>query len=112
MTARVQDAVRASDLAQQKARLLSEARRFIARRYLGNTDPSIQFEALSSALEELLLAANAHEQEARRAMASPLKAGSTSRRRARQTHSDAIADSAAGDSGPFTPADSPKTANG
>lgn len=77
-----------------------EARRFLARRYLGNADPSVGFEALSSVLEELLLAANAHEQEARRAMASPLKAGGTRRRRA----------PARGVSASTTPSDSPETA--
>lgn len=79
MTTRVRDVVHAAGLARQRARLHSEARRFLARRYLGNADPSIDFDVLSAVLEDLLVAADAAEQEAQRLLARPVKRLSTRR---------------------------------
>ena len=73
MTARVRDVVRAAELARQRARLFNEARRFLARRYLGNSDPSIEFVVLSRVLEHLLLESDAAEQMAQRLLARAVK---------------------------------------
>lgn len=72
MTIRIRDAVRAAEQARQRARLFSEARHVLARRYLGNADPSVSFGALSQVLEHLLLAANAAEQDACRQLSAPI----------------------------------------
>ena len=75
MTTRVRDVVHAAELASQRARLFNHARRLLARRYLGNADPSIEFDVLSTVLEHLLLAADAAEQEAQRLLARSVVTG-------------------------------------
>jgi hypothetical protein len=79
MTTRVRDVVHAAELASQRARLFNDARRFLARSYLGNADSSIEFDALSTVLEHLLLEAHAAEQVAQRLLARPVKRLSTPR---------------------------------
>jgi hypothetical protein len=71
---RVHHVVAAAELAKQRARLYSRARVFIAAKYLGDTDPTIDFEAVASVLSELLLAANAANQRAEALLTTPLRA--------------------------------------
>jgi hypothetical protein len=79
MTTRVRDVVHAAEMARQRARLFNEARRFLARRYLGDTDPLVNFDALSETLEHLLLAADAAERAAKHLLARPVKGLGTPR---------------------------------
>lgn len=72
MTTRVGDAIRMAELARQRARLFSEARRMLARRYLGDTRSGVELDVLSQVLEHLLLAANDAEQDAQAEFAKPL----------------------------------------
>lgn len=85
MTIQIRDAVRAAEQARQRARLFSEARRVLARRYLGNADPSLSFGALSHVLEHLLLAANAAEQDACRQLSAPIGGAKAPRPRRRKS---------------------------
>jgi len=63
---RVRDVLAEADLAKQRARVLSRARVFVAAKYLGDTDPTIEFEAVERVLNELLIAANNECQRAQR----------------------------------------------
>ena len=70
--ARVRDVVAEAELAKQRARLYSRARVFIAVKYLGNADPTIEFEALESVLGELLIAADKEAQRAEQLLGQAL----------------------------------------
>jgi hypothetical protein len=65
----VRDVVTKAELARQRAKLYSRARVFIAVKYLGDQDPTVDFEAVASVLEELLVAADAEAQQAQRLLA-------------------------------------------
>ncbi len=84
-TTRVRDVVVGAELARQRARLYSRARLFIAAKYLGDTDPTIDFEAVASVLGELLIAADKEAQLAERLLGQVVRPKTVKGQRKRHT---------------------------
>lgn len=86
---RVRDVLAEAELAKQRARIFSRARVFVANKYLGDTDPTIEFEAVERVLNELLIAANNESQQARHLLGQDVvgKPNTVGSRRRRPTRS-------------------------